>query len=143
MGGEGGLAASLEGAVNRGSILSQDVNAAKLFLDCLNSSRAERMTRPLSRVHHHCPAGLAGVAGDYRYQKAIGTFRKLLQPFHEQRRQFDARNPSSRHWNLSVSKDRGAQGGLTGCSDAITSAPQQKRLFRNQGGHGRSFNLNL
>jgi hypothetical protein len=57
----------------------------------------------------------------------------LLQPFHEQRRQFDARNPSSRHWNLSVSKDGGAQGGLTGCSDAITRAPQPKEIVSQPG----------
>jgi hypothetical protein len=65
------------------SILRQVVNLAKLFLCRLNSPRAFRMPTPLPRVHHGRPAGPVDVGWDYRNHKAIGTFRKTLEPFRE------------------------------------------------------------
>ena len=66
------------------------------------------MAPPLSRVHHHRPAGLMGIVRNDRDRKAIGTFGKPLQPLGDQRGQVRTGNSSLCQWRTGGSSSRKA-----------------------------------
>jgi hypothetical protein len=61
------------------------------------SSRAPRVPHPLCRIYHRRPAGLAGVARNYRNHNTVRTFGESLQPFRKQRREIGIRNFGLKH----------------------------------------------